>query len=126
MENYKAELKEASRELTARERIKFKDTSGAVSIDAATNEEPLVIKPKGYAIVAVHNDKADGEKKDYLKYIIEDAEGNTYVTGSESFWKSFMDIYTEMDGTGEDWELKIYKRDSANYKGKQFITCSII
>lgn len=124
MENYEAKVIESSRQLTARERIKFKDLTDAVSIDAATAEEPLVIVPINYAIVAVHNEKSDN--KDYKKYVVEDKDGNLYATGSESFWKSFIGIYNEMIDETEEWAVKIYKKDSANYKGKQFITCSIV
>lgn len=124
MENYEAKVIEASRELTARERIKFKDLTDAVSIDTATEEEPLVIDPANYAIVAVHNEKSDN--KDYHKYVIEDKDGILYATGSESFWKSFKGIWDEMADETEAWSIKIFKKDSANYKGKQFITCSIV
>lgn len=124
MAEYKAEVAESSRQLTARERIKFKDLTDAISIDEATKDEPLIITVKDYAIVKVHNENSDN--KDYTKYVLEDSEGNLYATGSESFWKSFIDIWSEMAEETEEWKLKIYKKDSANYKGKQFITCSIV
>ena len=124
MADYKATVTSASRELTAREKIRFKDLTGTNSIDALTAVEPLIITPVGFAVVAVHNEKSD--TKDYNKYVIEDSEGNLYSTGSESFWKSFCDIYDEMKDEAEAWKLKIYRKDSNNYKGKQFITCSIL
>ena len=124
MTDYRAEVSESSRQLTARERIKFKDLTDAVSIDEATKDAPLIIAVKDYAIVKVHNENSDN--KDYTKYVLEDNDGNLYATGSESFWKSFIGIWNEMAEETEAWELKIYKKDSANYKGKQFITCSIV
>ena len=124
MADYKAEVIEASRELTARERIKFKDLTDAISIDEATEDAPLIISVKDYAIIKVHNENSDN--KEYTKYVLKSEDGNLYATGSESFWKSFMDIWTEMANEAEEWELKVYKKDSANYKGKQFITCSIV
>lgn len=124
MTDYKAEVAESSRQLTARERIKFKDLTDAVSIDEATKDAPLIIAVKDYAIVKVHNENSDN--KDYTKYVLEDNDGNLYATGSESFWKSFIGIWNEMAEETEAWQLKIYKKDSANYKGKQFITCSIV
>ena len=123
MAEYKAEVIESSRQLTARERIRFKDLTDAISLDTVTNEA-LTIEVKDYAIVRVHNEKSDN--KEYTKYVLEDKDGNLYATGSESFWKSFIDIWNEMVNETEAWELKIYKKDSANYKGKQFITCSIV
>ena len=124
MEGYKATVKEASRELTARERIKFKDITGTFSLDTATVDGELVITPVAFAVVDVHNENSDN--KDYTKYIIEDASGVLYSTGSESFWKSFIDIWDEMADEDEKWSLRVYKKDSNNYKGKQFITCSIV
>lgn len=124
MANYESKVVEASRELTAKERIRFKDLSDAVSIDSATADGAITFAVKDYAIVKIHNENS--EDKDYTKYVLEAEDGTLYVTGSESFWKSFIDIYTEMQGEDEKWELKVFKKDSANYKGKQFITCSIV
>ena len=124
MADYKAEVVESSRQLTARERIKFKDLTDATSLDTATANGAVILTVKDYAIVKVHNENSDN--KEYTKYVLEDSEGNLYATGSESFWKSFIDIWDEMKEETEEWKLKIYKKDSANYKGKQFITCSIV
>jgi hypothetical protein len=124
MAQYEAKVSEASRELTAREKIRFKDITATVSIDLATSNEPLIIEPTGFAVIDVHNEKS--ENPDYKKYVVEAADGELYSTGSESFWKSFMDIYTEMSGEDEKWQLKIFRKDSNNYKGKQFITCTIL
>lgn len=124
MAQYEAKVSEASRELTAREKIRFKDITATVSIDLATSNEPLIIEPTGFAVIDVHNEKS--ENPDYKKYVVEAADGELYSTGSESFWKSFMDIYTEMAGEDEHWQLKIFRKDSNNYKGKQFITCTIL
>lgn len=124
MADYKAEVVESSRQLTARERIKFKDLTDATSLDTATANGAVILTVKDYAIVKVHNENSDN--KEYTKYVLEDNEGNLYATGSESFWKSFIDIWSEMAEETEEWKLKIYKKDSANYKGKQFITCSIV
>ena len=124
MANYESKVVEASRELTAKERIRFKDLADAVSIDSATENGAIQFAVKDYAIVKIHNENS--EDKDYTKYALEAEDGTLYVTGSESFWKSFIDIWSEMDGEDEAWELKVFKKDSANYKGKQFITCTIV
>ena len=124
MEGYLATIIETSKELTARERLMVKDTSNANSIDELTQTSPLVISPKDYAIVDIHNDKSDN--KDYRKYIIFDIEGNKYVTGSASFWEAFKDIFDEMKGEECEYSIEIYRIESKNYKGKSFITCSII
>lgn len=125
MTGYSVKITEASRELTAKEKIKLKDTSDAIKLDEATTEGALIIKPTGYAILDVHNEKS--ENVDYKVYIVEDENGNKYVTGSESFWTSFKDIYDEMSEAGEaDYEIKCYRLESKNYKGKFFLTCSIM
>ena len=125
MEGYSVSIRECSTELTARERIKLKDTTNAIKLDeAASGETPLVIRPAAYAVLDIHNEKSDN--KDYPNYIIMDDEGNKYVTGSESFWSSFKEIFEEMQNENEAYEIEVYKVDSKNYKGKQFLTCSIV
>ena len=121
---YEVSIKESSKELTAKERIALKDTSDAIKLDEATTENSLVIKPVAYAILNVVNDKADDPE--YLQYVVIADDGTKYVTGSESFWNSFINIFEEMKDELEEWAIKVYRLDSKNYKGKQFITCSII
>ena len=124
MTGYSVEIKETSRQLTAKERIALKDTSDATKLDVACDTEAVIITPVSYAVLSIHNEKSDN--KDYENYILQDANGEKFVTGSASFWNSFMDIYNEMAGESEEWSIKAYKLDSKNYKGKKFLTCSII
>lgn len=125
MEGYKVSISEVSKELTARERIMLKDTSNAVKLDEAANgDTPLVITPAAYAVLDIHNEKSDNV--DYKNYIIMDASGTKYVTGSPSFWNSFIEIWEEMANESEEYSIEVYKMDSKNYKGKQFLTCSIV
>ena len=123
MTGYEVTIKEASMELTAKERIRLKDTTNAIKLDIATDNAPITIAPKAFAILSIHNEKSDNV--DYLNYIIVDKDDNKYVTGSESFWSSFKSIWDEMETEAEEWELEIYKLDSKNYKGKKFLTCSL-
>lgn len=124
MTGYSVSIKEVSKELTTRERIMLKDTSNAVKLDEAVTDSGLVITPLAYAILSIHNEKSDNP--DYENYVILDKGGSKFVTGSPSFFSSFMDIFTEMKDETEDWQIEVYKKDSKNYKGKQFLTCSII
>lgn len=124
MSGYSVEIKETSRELTAKQRIALKDTSDAFKLDIACEENPIIIEPVDYAVLSIHNEKSDNVE--YENYVIIDKSGDKYVTGSASFWSSFMDIYNEMQGEDEAWSIKAYKLDSKNYKGKKFLTCSII
>ena len=126
---YKAKVCEASRELTPKEKIMLKDTSNAISLDEITqeaefNNEKVLLNIDYYAIIDVHNDKADD--KDYQQYILVDKDGKKYFTGSSSFINNFIDIYEELQEAGEDVTIEVYRKESKNYKGKQFITCSVV
>ena len=120
---YSASIKESSRELTVKERIMLKDTTSAVKLDQATQVEDIHISVDSYAILNIHNDKAT--PTDYENYIILDKNGTKYVTGSQSFWNAFMDIFTEMENEPEEWSIRVYRHPSKNYSGKDFITCAI-
>ena len=120
---YSASIKESSRELTVKERIMLKDTTSAVKLDQATQVEDIHISVDSYAILNIHNDKAT--PTDYENYIILDKNGTKYVTGSQSFWNAFMDIFTEMENESEEWSIRVYRHPSKNYSGKDFITCAI-
>ena len=124
MEGYSTRIIEASKELSKKETVMMKDTSDCIKLDEALKDGAITFKPSYYVVVEVHNDKSDN--KDYQVYVVADELGNKYVTSSDSFFTSFKDIYNEMNGSTEEWALKVYKMDSKNYNGRQFITCSII
>lgn len=124
MTGYTVKIVECSKELSARDRVAVKDTTNAISIDEATKNSPLVVDIDYYVILSVHNEKS--EDKDYEKYIIVDKSGNKYVTGSKSLLVSMLDIVDEMAGSGEEYSIEIYRVPSKNYKGKEFLTCSIV
>lgn len=124
MVGYNVTISSASRELSARERIAIKDFSNAIPLDEATKDGKLIINPVDYAVLDVHNEKSDN--KDYKKFVVIDAAGTKYVTGSENFFDSFMEIMEEMSGEDEEFSIEVYQMESKNYKGKSFITCSIL
>lgn len=124
MIGFEAKIREASKELSAKERVKFKDTTNAIQLDDATKESPLIISPDFYVILDIHNERS--EDKNYVKYIIVDKNGNKFVTGSESFFSAFKSIFEEMADCGEGYEVEVYRLPSKNYKGKEFLTCSIV
>ena len=119
---YKATIIETSREFTARERLFIKDTSTAFKLDSLEADQELSFRPVDYAILNVVSPKAE---KPYETYVVVDEDGNKYVTGSESFWKSFKEIWDEMYDEAEEYKVKVYKKESKNYQGKMFITCTI-
>ena len=124
MEGYSVNIREVSRTITAKERVMLKDTTNAISLDEATQGAKFAFEPDYYAILDVHNEKS--EDKDYIKYVIVDKAGTKLVTGSESFFTSFKSIMDEMSGCDEEFSIEAYRMPSKNYKGKEFITCSIV
>lgn len=127
--NYSATITESSRELTAKERVMFKDLANAQNLNEFTKEaiasgvKPIV-NVKDYAIVSVHNEAS--EDKDYNNYLLIDNEGNKYYTGSVSFWNKFMDIYKEMSTVDEEWAIELSLVPSRKYAGKEALTCSLV
>lgn len=124
MIGYFVKIVNASKELSARDRVAVKDTTNAIGLDDATKDNPLVIDIDYYVELAVHNEKS--EDKDYKKYVVVDKSGNKFVTGSESFFTAMLEIMGEMTDSGEDFEIQVYRMPSKNYKGKEFLTCSIV
>ena len=125
MTGYSVTIKNSSKELSAKERIALKDTTYAVKLDEVTQTEAITIKPGYWAELNIHNEKS--ENKDYAMYVLVDGETDVkYITGSESFWTSFIDIALEMEDEAEEWAIKVYRMPSKNYKGKEFITCTIV
>lgn len=124
---YSVLISEVSQELTAKERIMLKDTTNAIKLDELTQEtdEKVIISPAIYAVLDIHNEKSE-QNKDYKNFIIIDKAGKKYVTSSESFWNSFMDIANEMAGETEEWSIEVYRVPSKNFKGKEFLNCSIM
>lgn len=122
--NYNVSIVACSKELSAKERVSLKTMTDAVRLDSATADGAIDIYPAFWAELAIHNEKS--QDKDYSNYLIVDKDGNKYVTGSNSFWDSFNDIADEMDGTEEEWGIKVFQQPSKNYAGKGFITCVII
>lgn len=123
MVGYSVSVVESSKELTAKEKVMLKDVSNAIKLDEATQNGKVIIKPVAYVVLSIHNEKSDN--KDYENYLIIDENNDKYVTGSASFWNSFCDIWSDMIGEDEEWMLECYRLPSKNYKGKDFLTCSI-
>lgn len=124
--NYRATISKASFELSPKEKVMYKDTSDCVKLDEVTQyaEGDVYIDVKGYVILDVHNEKSDNV--DYKVYLIIDKDGTKYVTGSQNFFNSFMAIFEEMEGVEEEWKLKVLRKESKNYKGKEFLTCTLV
>lgn len=127
MTNYTTSITESSKEISVREKIKLKDLTSAIAIDKVVEpEKPLVIAPDFYAYLSIHNEKLPENEQDYKTMVIVDKSGTKYYTGSDSAISSFVDIFDEMIDTAEPFEIEFYKKESKNYSGKHFITCSLV
>lgn len=124
MNGYSVKVVESSRELSAKEKVLFKDTTNCTKLDEATKEDAVIIEPEMYVVLEIHNEKSDN--KDYENYVIVDKNGERFITGSKSFWDSFSDIFADMAEVEESYQIKAYRRPSKNYVGRDFLTCSII
>lgn len=122
--DYSVTVKEVSKDLTHKERVQLTDLTDCVKLDKATQEGPVLIDLDYYAVLDVHNEKSDD--KDYQNYVVADKNGTRYSTGSKSFFNNLVDICVEMEGSGETWQVKAYRKPSKNRAGKDFITCSIV
>ena len=123
---YSAKVVEATRELTGKERVAIKMFTDAYQLDEVTQnyEDGVLINVDYVAKVAVHNEKSDN--KDYNKYIYVDKDGTMYVSGSETLYRTYQEIVEEMEDEDEDWAIKVIRKESSNYKGKDFLTCVIV
>ena len=127
MKAYEVAIKESSKELTAKEKIRIKDLSNSINLDALTQqEEKVVIDYDYHVLLGIHNEKSK-DRPDYDNVVVVDKAGNKYNTGSNSFITALEEIIEEMQDAGEsEIQIEVYRKPSKNYKGKDFITCSIV
>lgn len=127
MKGYEVNIVSSTRELSPKEKIKLKDLSNSINLDNATQAEgKVVINYDYHVILEIHNEKSK-DRKDYQNVVVVDKDGTKYNTGSESFLTTLEDITGEMLSAGEEnFSIEVYRKDSKNYKGKQFITCSVL
>lgn len=128
--NYNATVAEASRELTPKERVMFKDLGNAIKLNdlaegaQTSGDKAIIASVADYAVLAIHNEAS--EDVDYNNYLIIDGDGNKYYTGSTPFWNSFKSIWDEMHDSGEEWGIQLNLIPSKNFAGKTVLTCSLI
>ncbi len=126
MEGFTSRIVDSNRNLSKKEQVKLKALDDCVQLDSVVtgHEDSLLIDVDYYAIVEVHNENSKKDK-DYTKLIIVDKDGTKYVTGSAPFMSSFKDIMQEMSDSDEEWQLKAFRRPSANYPDRDFFSCTI-
>lgn len=123
---YVTKLVSATRELSAKERVAVKMFIGAEQLDELTqrDENGVIIDIDYVAVVEVYNEKSDN--KNYNKYVYVDKDGTMYISGSETLYRTYEEIAEEMEGENEPWSIKVIRRESTNYKGKDFLTCMLV
>lgn len=128
--NYSASIAEASRELTPKEKVMFKDLGNATKLNdlaegaMANGGKAIIDSIVDYAVIAIHNEAS--EDVDYNNYLIIDGNGDKYYTGSTPFWNSFKGIWDEMHTSGEQWGIQLNLIPSKNFAGKTVLTCSLV
>lgn len=124
-QNYYCKILESNGEFDAYERVMCKDLGDAIPLDEATAQEPVVIEYAKHLILGIHNEKA--EDKDYEKCVVIDPDGRKFVCGSDTFRRELENIVDELSDAGitSGFSIRVYRKPSSNYKGKEFITCSL-
>lgn len=126
--DYRVEIIGSSHELSKREIVKLTSRANEIKIEEAFNDADgtLVISPVGYAELAVHNEHAKNDNKDFTVFVVIDANGNLFSTGSASFKEAFYNIWSTMHDDPEPWEIGVDRKPSRNYAGKYFYSCHLI
>lgn len=123
--DYTVKISSTTKELSPKERVAIKDLSDAISLSDLKENDTLIINVNYSAELEIHNEKA--ENKDYRVFVIVDNDSKKYYTSSESLMSAYSNIADEMaDYPDEEYSIKVFTKPSKNYKGKSFLTCTII
>lgn len=66
------------------------------------------------------------DNKNYIKFVYVDKDGTMYISGSETLYRTYEEIAEEMEDSQEPWSIKVIRKESKNYKGKDFLTCMLV
>ena len=116
------------------ERLRYTNFAGMVQLDDIISDDGVktALDITGYVECHVHNDKSDTPEYDKLVLIAKD--GELYLTGSDSFKRSFIEIFEALtDDFVEDgiapqdrvYPILAFKAPSKNIKGKTFLCCAV-
>lgn len=121
---YKAKVTNSMISLTKKQEVQFKNFADMEQLDELTKVEPVLIDIANIVTVSVHNEKSDNQ--DYNKYVYVDKNGTMYLSGSEPLYRQACDIMEDMEGSDEEYAIKVIRKPSANYKDRDFLTCVIV
>lgn len=116
------------------ERLRYTNFAGMVQLDDIISDDGVktALDITGYVECHVHNDKSD--KQEYDKLVLIAKDGELYLTGSDSFKRSFIEIFEALtDDFVEDgiapqdrvYPILAFKAPSKNIKGKTFLCCAV-
>ena len=116
------------------ERLRYTNFAGMVQLDDIISDDGVktALDITGYVECHVHNDKSDTPEYDKLVLIAKD--GELYLTGSDSFKRSFIEIFEALtvdfveDGIAPQdrvYPILAFKAPSKNIKGKTFLCCAV-
>ena len=116
------------------ERLRCTNFTGMVQLDDIISDDGVktALDITGYVECHVHNDKSD--KAEYDKLVLIAKDGELYLTGSDSFKRSFSEIFEALtDDFVEDgiapqdrvYPILAFKAPSKNIKGKTFLCCAV-
>ena len=125
MEGYSVKIVDTSiSQMSGREKIKYSSLTDTISIkDVVKENGSFIITPVDYVALEVHNENS--KNKDYEVYLIIDKSGDIYSTSSRSLYSTFHDIFSDMLGEDEEYQIKIFSKASKNNENP-FLTCSIL
>lgn len=118
-EKYSCQIISSSRELSKREKVKYKDFSQFIALPELLKTAPdFCFEPDLDCVLSIHNEYLTGEKKstDYEIYLFVDKDGNGFYTGSSSFYDSYRDIVSDMQNES-DYQIGVITKPSKNYSG---------
>ena len=125
---YEANITSSLRELTAREKIVYKNVDGQKLNEIINNDNPSIdLDVENIVELQVHNERSKGNN-DYTVYVIDTKDGSRYRTGSETFYTKAKEIYRELQAANElenGFVLRVFKTKSNNFDG-DFINCRLV
>lgn len=127
---YSCKVVWSSRTLTVAEKIAYKNLDNTISLAELVEQGPVNIDVSHWLTLEIHNERNKNGDHDYTKHIIVDTAGTIYSSGSDSLERSLYEISSDLEEAAEAGEsipmrIKVYQKESTNYKGKYFLTASL-
>ena len=115
---YSAKIISSSRELTKRERVKYREYKNYELLPDLIKVSPdFSFEPDLCVVIQVHNEyrQNDTQQTDYEVYLFVDRDGAGFYTSSSSFYDSYCEIMSEMED--EEVQIGVKIVQSRNFSG---------